>query len=276
MSDDKSLTRHNSSKRARVKRLAEPLAAPQVESNVVRSLDSDAHANEQPDASGVHRKSVESKPVESRRREFLSEETAMNDHAHDDKRDAGSPEDQSKHAANEAKLAVRQAQKAADAAAIAAQELAKRKAISAHAAAILKAEQERDQSRAERERSAQQLDSASKVSRHLQNVLNDAMAKKVEAQNHYNKLMITIDQAKAELDAATNEVNIRNAEFSTAQKNESDLRATVTQLDTADETFEKAKADAEVELARAKSDYAAEIAKIKKDAADRDMQSFGT
>ena len=66
----------------------------------------------------------------------------MNDHAHDDKRDAGSPEDQSRQAAHEAKLAAQQEDKATDAADIAAQELAKRKAISAYEAAKHKAEQE--------------------------------------------------------------------------------------------------------------------------------------
>ena len=71
MSDDKGLTRHNSSKRARVKRLAEPLAGHQVESgNAVRALKTDAQASEQPDASGDPRKSVESKPVKSGRRNF--------------------------------------------------------------------------------------------------------------------------------------------------------------------------------------------------------------
>ena len=105
--------------------------------------------------------------------------------------------------------------------------------------------------------------------------MNDAKLKQVAAQDHYNKLIITLDQVKADRDAADNEVSMRNSELLAALKTESDLRATVGDLNTADETFEMAKAAAEVDLAKAKANYANEIAKIKKRAADRDMKSFG-
>lgn len=204
---------------------------------------------------------------------LAGEEVEMSGHA-EDKRDAGSPEDQSKQAAHEAKHAALAALKAADAAAIAKAELAKSKAVGAHAASILAAEQTRSQAAADKARFAQQLENAVQVSRHLQSVLNDAGIKAQAAVDHYSKLKITLDQAEADMKSAAAEVALKTDELQAAQKVEGDLRTKVLDLDSAHETFEMAKATAEVALATAKSDYAQEVARIKKAAADRDMASF--
>jgi hypothetical protein len=264
------------SKTARTKRLGAPLAAPTVE-NASRDLGSEATPTERSVVSENTPFSeilIEVASVEPTRHEITNEGTAMNDHPQDGKRDAGSPEDQSKQASHEAKTAALQAQRAADAAAIATADLKRRKAISTHGAAILDAENSRDQSRADKERFKQQLDGASKVSRHLHTISNEANTRAQAAADHYQKLKMTVDQALAEKTAVENEAKLKADEYATAQKEENDLRVKVTDLDTADEQFELAKAAAEVVLANAKSDFANEIAKIKKAAADRDMSSF--
>ncbi|MGA2043224.1 MAG: hypothetical protein ABSG83_07600 [Roseiarcus sp.] len=199
----------------------------------------------------------------------------MNEHEQEPKRDAGSAEDQSKQAALDAKHAALHANKAKDAAAIATAELARRRAVTAHTAALQDAERDREQARAERERFVQLLDGAGKARRHCQNVLNETNGHVQAATDHFDKLRIALDQADADLKAATALAAVKNDEFGAAVKRENDVKTQLADLETAHEKFELAKAAADVALAAARSDYAQEIAKIKKAAADRDMTSFG-
>jgi hypothetical protein len=218
---------------------------------------------------------VDATPIEPTRIEdFAKEDSAMNEHAQDAKRDAGTPEDQSRQAAHEAKDASLQAFKANDAAAIAKADLTRRKAISAHAAALHDAERTKELAQAEKERVAQQLDSASKVRRHCQNMLNETNAQVQVATEHYGKLKMALDQAEADMKAASALAVVKGDEYAASQKVEGDLKTRLAELETANETYELAKATADVTLATAKSDYAQEIAKIKKEAANRDMTSF--